>query len=543
MDSGAAPGVEGTPPHPDIIDEPRGLDIGFEHIPFENVLWIKQAFNKEEPIHYAPLAHSRVFIPQDKLMELSKYYFVVPEEVHFSIEDIEAVSDFKVSAQSQTPIYIQDIKVDVWQNKGDLSSPCQFYPFPDADDFETWLNLHKTSELGEYGELPECKLAQNNYVQQTGTKWSTKKIYVSRRDVRWQTINIKPEVVNISQSWTNQVSFMMMPFHFFKDIGTEVRVPCVLSLLKEHTDDPDDLSDLGRSIDESGIKDSTKGQSASSFQEGVLGTSFFTQLGKSTHCCRALGIAFERVDYFSGWTSIFAGHWDDFQDEHFKDHTQFSQRNFCELGVYSYNEGTSASSSTTKIHKNGISGRGCPYPRLPLMYNPEFCKEDFVQKTYLRTPYTKQKLIQMYNDSSYVPFGKEDSGRQNNTPYLQMPYIQPFCSNKTLKHFYWKFQHKLTGNDKWIKGTLYYKIHYKVVFTCYFKSGHAQGTEDAKYTVGNHEYKLSEITKDHGGGVVHHEVNLKSPITFHDVTVHDWNYRIFHPKSCIMYIDRDKILV
>ena len=37
MDSGAAPGVEGTPPNPDI-DEPPGLDIGFERIPFENVL-------------------------------------------------------------------------------------------------------------------------------------------------------------------------------------------------------------------------------------------------------------------------------------------------------------------------------------------------------------------------------------------------------------------------------------------------------------------------------------------------------------------------
>ena len=30
MDSGAAPGVEGTPPNLDIIDEPPGLDIGFE---------------------------------------------------------------------------------------------------------------------------------------------------------------------------------------------------------------------------------------------------------------------------------------------------------------------------------------------------------------------------------------------------------------------------------------------------------------------------------------------------------------------------------
>ena len=53
--------------------------------------------------------------------------------------------------------------------------------------------------------------------------------------------------------------------------------------------------------------------------------------------------------------------------------------------------------------------------------------------------------------------------------------------------------------------------------------------------------KTSEITKDHGGGTVHHPVTLKTPITFHDVTVHDWNYRIFHPKSCIMYTDDDAI--
>lgn len=114
MDSGAALGVEGTAPNPDIVEEPPGLDIGFERLPFKNVLWIKQEFNKDEPIFYASLAHPRVFIPQDKLMELNKYYFVVPEEVHFSIEDIEAVNDFKVGTNSQTPIYIQDIKVDVW---------------------------------------------------------------------------------------------------------------------------------------------------------------------------------------------------------------------------------------------------------------------------------------------------------------------------------------------------------------------------------------------------------------------------------------------
>ena len=407
MDSGAAPGVEATPPNPDIVDEPPGLDVGFERIPFENVLWVKQAFNQTEPIHYAPLAHPRVFIPQDKLMELS--FFVVPEEVHFQIEDIKAVNDFKVGANSQTPIYIQNIKADVWQNKGDMSDPAQFYPFPNFDDFEDWLQLQKVSEKGEYGTLPECKLYQNDYVQQTKDKWSTMDIEVSCRDVRWQTINIKPEVVNIQQSWKNQVGFMMMPFHFFKDIGTEVRVPCISTSLQKYsaTDDP---SDLGRSVDESGRYTSTKGQSASSYTEGELGKLFFAQIGSDAHCCQVLGVCFERVDYFSGWTSIFKGHWDDFQMQHFKEHTEFGQRNFCELGVYDYNVGPSKSSTTTIINKNGIRGRRVPYDREPLMYNPEFCKDNFVQKTYLRTPSTKQKLIQMYTDPDYVPFGKEDSG-------------------------------------------------------------------------------------------------------------------------------------
>ena len=95
-----------------------------------------------------------------------------------------------------------------------------------------------------------------------------------------------------------------MTFHFFKDIGTEVRVPCVSSSIKEHTDNPDDSSDLGRAIDQSGIVNSTKDQSASSFAEGTLGTSFFTQLAANKNCCRALGVAFEQV-YLTDFGTIF----------------------------------------------------------------------------------------------------------------------------------------------------------------------------------------------------------------------------------------------
>ena len=97
---------------------------------------------------------------------------------------------------------------------------------------------------------------------------------------------------------------MMMPFHFLKDIGAEVRVPSVKTSLQEYTDNPNDPSDLGCSVDESGINTSTKGQSASSYAQGTLGTSFFTQLGSGKNCCRVLGVAFERVDYYSGWTLI-----------------------------------------------------------------------------------------------------------------------------------------------------------------------------------------------------------------------------------------------
>ena len=85
-----------------------------------------------------------------------------------------------------------------------------------------------------------------------------------------------------------------------------------------------------------------------------------------------------------------------FQMQYFKEHTQFGQQNFCELGVYDYYMAPSKSSTTTIINKNGFRGRGVPYDREPYMYNPEFCKDDFVRKTYLRTLSTKQKLIYIF---------------------------------------------------------------------------------------------------------------------------------------------------
>ena len=77
-----------------------------------------------------------MFIPQDKLNELAKYFYVVPEEVTFTIEDIEEVNDFKVGVNLQTPICIPDIKVDVLDTTGDMTHPAQFIPFPKEDHFE-----------------------------------------------------------------------------------------------------------------------------------------------------------------------------------------------------------------------------------------------------------------------------------------------------------------------------------------------------------------------------------------------------------------------
>ena len=116
-----------------------------------------------------------------------------------------------------------------------------------------------------------------------------------------------------------------------------------------------------------------------------------------------------------------------------------------------------------------------------------------------------------------------------------MPYLQPFCSNKMLKHFYWKFPYKPTGSDNWVKGTIYYKICYKVVFSGYFKSGHCQGTDEATFKEAGKEYKLSNITKDFGADTIHHKVCLVNPIDFHTIVVKDWSHRLYHPKQCIMY--------
>ena len=112
-----------------MVDAPTGYDQGFGKVPFENVLYIKHNFNQNEPVFYASIAHPKTFIPQGKFLELCKYKFLVPEEVEFIIEDVFGVNDFKLDNNSNTPIYIQDIKIDVLESKGDLTNVCQFIHF------------------------------------------------------------------------------------------------------------------------------------------------------------------------------------------------------------------------------------------------------------------------------------------------------------------------------------------------------------------------------------------------------------------------------
>ena len=90
-----------------------------------------------------------------------------------------------------------------------------------------------------------------------------------------------------------------------------------------------------------------------------------------------------------------------------------------------------------------------------------------MQKRNLKSPLIIKKMLSMYQDANYTMFGKGNSGKNYTGLYFQMPYLPPFCGNKTLKHFYWNFQHKPMSSNNWVTGTIYYKIWYKVysVFT------------------------------------------------------------------------------
>ena len=133
-----------------------GFDQGFKKIQSENVLYIKHKYNKDEPIFYAPIAYPRCFIPQDKMMELCKYLYVVLEHVEFINEDVFGVNDLKLDNNSLIPVYIQDIKINIYEGKGDLTHVCQFHPYPWVDHHNKWMEIIKESENGVYSDLPSC---------------------------------------------------------------------------------------------------------------------------------------------------------------------------------------------------------------------------------------------------------------------------------------------------------------------------------------------------------------------------------------------------
>ena len=88
----------------------------------------------------------------------------------------------------------------------------------------------------------------------------------------------------------------------------------------------------------------------------------------------------------------------------------------------------------------------------------------------------------MCSSANYGLWPHPRIGHKGHVPFYNLPYIQPFCSNKTLQYIFWKFPHKPSGSEDFISGTKYCKICYKAIFSCYFKTGHVQGTEAAIFT-------------------------------------------------------------
>ena len=189
--------------------------------------------------------------------------------------------------------------------------------------------------------------------------------------------------------------------------------------------------------------------------------------GTNYNCCKAYGDVFQRVDYYSGHTTIFGGNWDEYIREHVVGNTDFTKYTCCLLASPSiiYKDVTH--------HQMAYTFRGAPYPCRSTMYDPAFTAEASLRKKYLRNDAVKKNLMEMYNEACFKMYRQGRFGRREHVPYYKLPRVQPFCSNKNLKHVYWKFPHKPTGNGGFIAGTIYYKIRYKCLFSGYFKTGHA----------------------------------------------------------------------
>ena len=113
----------------------------------------------------------------------------------------------------------------------------------------------------------------------------------------------------------------------------------------------------------------------------------------------------------------------------------------------------------------------------------------------MRSDNLKHNLVEMYNSGNYNLWLKPRIGKRQHVPFYKMPSVQPFCSNKTLKHIFGKFPHKPTGSGGFIARTLYYRIRYKCHFSCYFKTGRAQGTECQAFGFDGKKFKFFNILK------------------------------------------------
>ena len=388
------------------------------------------------------------------------------------------------------------------------------------------MEIIENSEKGIFSDLPQCKLKQNRYVQKVNTSWLVTYVPMSRRMFeffRWKTLNVKKEVPNVMPTWKNQGRFMMEPYHFFLDCRQTHKIPIIWTKVKKPT--------TGNIIFEPKNLIIDKSQGISNYPADTSPDKSIYSQGKTKSCVLANAVILERIDYFSGLTSIFQGAWDAYAEEMILDHTQYDFN--CPLLAIPAME--TEKDDINSVARPCYMPRSAPYPHKRTCYNPTFTTRDNLQKKYLRNDYLKRKLIEMYTSSNYNLYPIPRIGKKNQVPYYDLPTVQPFVSNKTLKHIFYKFPHKSAGSGRFITGTIYYKIRYKVLFSCYFKTEHVQGTEGQTFTSGGKKCNISNILKELGGGFVKMETKLDNPSCFHDAEVDDHHFRLFHPLTGTMY--------
>ena len=61
----------------------------------------------------------------------------------------------------------------------------------------------------------------------------------------------------------------------------------------------------------------------------------------------------------------------------------------------------------------------------------------------------------MYNSENFKLYPVKINSSHDHNCHWKVPTVSPFCSNKTLKHFYRKFPHLLTGNNQILNASIY----------------------------------------------------------------------------------------